>query len=115
MIDRLGYGIERMNISQAKRYLPLPDYDLSGGDEVRLTIFGSVVDESYTRLLMDNASLAFEDILALDRVQKNRPISDAALKRLRRKGLVEGRKPHVHVAADVARATGTEADRKSVV
>lgn len=90
MIDRLGYGIERMNISQAKRYLPLPDYDLSKGDEVRLTIYGSVVDESYTKLLMDNASLAFEDILALDRVQKNQPISDAALKRLRRKGLVEG-------------------------
>ena len=109
MIDRLGYGIERMNISQAKRYLPLPDYDLSKGDEVRLTIYGSVVDESYTKLLMDNANLAFEDILALDRVQKNQPISDDALKRLRRRGLVEGRKPHVHVAADVARATGTEA------
>ena len=25
MIDHLGYGIERMNHSQASRYLPLPD------------------------------------------------------------------------------------------
>lgn len=29
MIDHLGYGIERMNRSQASRYLPLPEYDLS--------------------------------------------------------------------------------------
>ena len=29
MIDHLGYGIERMNRSQAERYLPLPDYESS--------------------------------------------------------------------------------------
>lgn len=34
---------------------------------------------------------------------------DAALRRLRRKGLVEGRKPHLRVAASVAEATGTKA------
>ena len=38
MIDQLGNGIERMNRSQAKRYLPLPEYDLSEPSEVRLTI-----------------------------------------------------------------------------
>jgi ATP-dependent DNA helicase RecG len=51
MIDHLGYGIERMNRSQAGRYLPLPDYDLSEPGLVKLTIYGSVVDESYTRML----------------------------------------------------------------
>lgn len=109
MIDHLGYGIERMNHSQAGRYLPLPDYDLSDPNEVRLTIYGSVVDESYTRMLMAHANLPFEDVLALDRVQKGRPISEAAVKRLRRKGLVEGRRPNLHVATSVAEATGTEA------
>lgn len=109
MIDHLGYGIERMNRSQASRYLPLPDYDLSDPNEVRLTIYGSVVDESYTRTLMSHSDLPFEDVLALDRVQKGRPISDAALRRLRRKGLVEGRRPHLRVAASVAEATGTKA------
>lgn len=109
MIDHLGYGIERMNHSQASRYLPLPDYDLSNPCEVRLTIYGSVVDESYTRMLMARSDLPFEDVLALDRVQKGRPISDTALRRLRRKGLVEGRKPHLRVAASVAEATGTKA------
>ena len=38
MIDHLGYVIERMNRSQASRYLPLPGYDLSNPSEVRLTI-----------------------------------------------------------------------------
>lgn len=41
MIDHLGYGIERMNRSQANRYLPLPDYDLSDPREVKLTIYGA--------------------------------------------------------------------------
>ncbi|MST73269.1 transcriptional regulator [Olsenella sp. CA-Schmier-601-WT-1] len=109
MIDHLGYGIERMNRSQASRYLPLPDYDLSNPNEVRLTIYGSVVDESYTRALMAHSDLPFEDVLALDRVQKGRPVSDAALRRLRRKGLVEGRRPRLRVAASVAEATSTKA------
>lgn len=109
MIDHLGYGIERMNRSQAERYLPLPDYDLSEPGLVKLTIYGSVVDESYTRMLMRNSELPFEDVLALDRVQKGVPISDTTLRRLRRKGLVEGRRPHVRVAASIAEITGTRA------
>ena len=110
MIDHLGYGIERMNRSQRDRYLPLPDYDLSVPGEVRLVIYGSVVDEAYTKLLMQQSDLPFEDVLALDRVQKGRPIPESMLRRLRRKGLVEGRQPHLRVAASVAAATGTQAD-----
>ena len=110
MIDHLGYGIERMNRSQASRYLPLPDYDLSDPNEVRLTIYGSVVDESYTRVLMLNSNLPFEDILALDRVQKRQPIPAAMVRRLRRQGLVEGRKPNLYVSEAIANATGTQAE-----
>lgn len=110
MIDHLGYGIELMNHSQANRYLPLPDYDLSIPGEVHLTIYGRVVDEGYTKLLMQDTNLPFEDILALDRIQKGRPISDKALRRLRNKRLVEGRRPHLRVAASVAKATGTQVD-----
>lgn len=110
MIDHLGYGIERMNRSQASRYLPLPDYDLSDPAEVKLTIYGRVVDEAYTKLLMEDSDLPFEDILALDRVQKGRPIPDSTLKRLRRKKLVEGRVPNIRVSAEIATATGTKAE-----
>lgn len=110
MIDHLGYGIEKMNRSQAKRYLPLPEYDLSTPGEVRLTIWGSVVDEAYTRMLMQFGDLPFDEVMALDRIQKGRPIADDMLRRLRRKRLVEGRRPHLRVAATVAEATGTKTD-----
>lgn len=110
MIDHLGYGIEHINRSQASRYLPLPDYDLCTPNEVKLTIYGRVVDEGYTKLLMQDSDLPFEEVLALDRIQKGRPVPSQTLRRLRGKGLVEGRKPHLRVAASVARATGTQVD-----
>lgn len=57
-----------------------------------------------------NTDIALDDVLALDRVQKNLPIEDNVLKRLRKQKLVEGRKPNVHVSSNIASATGTEAD-----
>ncbi len=110
MIDKMGYGIHDMNLSQAKRYLPLPDYDVSDPNAVRMTIYGGVVDPTYTQMLMQKTSLAFMDILALDRVQKKLPIPDAAATRLKRARLIEGRKPYYHVSAVVANATASKAD-----
>lgn len=110
MIDTMGYGIRRMTNGQARRYLPLPDYDLSDPQSVKLTIYGGVVDPAYTRLLMQRTDLPLTDVLALDRVQKRLPLPDEAIRRLRRAKLIEGRKPHLHVAADVAAATGSKAD-----
>lgn len=110
MIDTMGYGIRRMNNSQAKRYLPLPDYDLSQRDTVKLVIHGGVVDTAYTRLLLMNTDLPFTDILALDRVQKKLTIPDDAVRRLRQAKLIEGRRPHLHVAANVAAVTASKAE-----
>ena len=109
MIDTMGYGIHEMHERQAKRYLPLPDYDLAEACAVKLTIYGGVVDAAYTRLLMQMTDLALTDILALDRVQKNLPISEGAVVHLKRAKLIEGRKPHLHVSALVAAATGGKA------
>jgi len=110
MIDRLGYGIRRMAQSQRDRYLPLPQYDLADPGAVRLTIYGAVIDKNYSELLMARSDLALVDVLALDRVQKGLPISEDAVRRLRRGKLVEGRRPHLHVSAVVAEATHTKAD-----
>lgn len=110
MIDMIGYGIHDMHLRQAKRYLPMPDYDLSGTETVMLTIYGSVVDPAYTRLLIRQTDLSLTDILTLDRVQKQLPIPQVAATRLRRAGLVEGRRPNLHVSAGVAQATAKKAD-----
>jgi len=110
LIDQLGYGIHRMVEDQVRRFLPLPDYDLTRPGEVKLTLPGAVIDEAYSRLLMVRTDLPIEDVLALDRVQKGLPVTGEASARLRKAKLIEGRKPHLHVAATVADAAGKRAE-----
>lgn len=109
MIDTMGYGIHEMFAGQARRFFPMPDYDLSEPAAVTLTLHGRVIDPAYSRLLIQHTDLPIEDVFALDRVQKQLPLDDKTIKRLRRAGLVEGRKPHLHVSAGVAKAAGTQA------
>lgn len=47
MIDTMGYGIHSIYAGQARRYFPLPDYDLTEPDAVKMTIYGGVVDSAY--------------------------------------------------------------------
>ncbi|MGK5094118.1 RNA-binding domain-containing protein [Deltaproteobacteria bacterium TL4] len=110
MIDSRGYGIYEMHLGQARRYFPLPDYDLSESDAVKITIHGKIVDPAYSRMLIQKTNLTLQDIFALDRVQKKLPIDDEVAKHLRRENLIEGRKPNYHVSATVAAATSSKAD-----
>lgn len=110
MIDTMGYGIHWMHREQARRYFPMPDYDLSEANAVRMTVYGSVVDLAYSRLLIQKTDLPLADVLALDRVQKKLPIPEGAVARLKRNGLIEGRKPHFHVSAAVAGVTAGKVD-----
>ena len=110
MIDTMGYGIHEMHLGQARRFFPMPDYDLSDPQAVKMTIHGRVVDPAYSRLLIQKTDLVLEDILALDRVQKRLPLDTAMVQHLRQAGLIEGRKPNLHVSASVAKATASKAD-----
>ena len=108
MIDTEGFGIHKMFVSQKERYLPMPDYDKSDGENVVLTIPGNVIDENYSLLLLEHADIDLTTAVLLDRVQKGRPISDNAIKKLRKEGLIEGRKPHLYVSKQIAKATSKE-------
>ena len=110
MIDTMGYGIRDMYVGQARRYFPMPDYDLSEPNAVQMTLYGSVVDIAYSRLLIQKTDLSLADVLALDRVQKKLPIPEDAAAHLRKAGLIEGRKPKYFVSAKVAAATASKAD-----
>ena len=110
MIDTMGYGIHQIYKGQARRYFPLPDYDLSEPGVVKMTVYGGVVDPAYSRLLIQKTDLPLADVLALDRVQKKLPIPDEAAARLKRMQLIEGRKPNFHVSAAVAIVTARKAD-----
>jgi len=110
MIDTIGSGIRRMFTKQRQRNFPMPDYDLSERDRVRVRIIGKVIDEKYTRMLTTRTDLELWDVIALDKVQKGRPISDEEFRLLKAKKLVEGRRPNLFVSAEVATATETRAE-----
>ena len=110
MIDTMGYGIHAMYLGQARRYFPMPDYDLSDPHAVKMTVYGHVVDPAYSRMLIQKTDLPLTDILCLDRIQKKLPVPVAIIRHLRRCGLIEGRKPNIHVSAVVARATASKAE-----
>jgi ATP-dependent DNA helicase RecG len=107
MIDTQGGGIKRMFETQWKRSFPLPDYDLSDPAKVSVYISGRILDERYTRLLMERTDLNLWQVMLLDRVQKRQRISHDEHRRLKAAGLVEGRYPNLIVAGKVARVTGT--------
>lgn len=110
MIDTQGLGIHTLFQKQRERYLPMPEYDLSDPGAVTLTIPGSVLDMDYSLMLIKHTDLDLETAILLDRVQKHKPISAEAVKMLRSKNLVEGRKNALIVAKSIAQATEQEAD-----
>lgn len=105
MIDTQGYGIHKMFVSQKERYLPMPDYDKSTPTEVVLTLPGTVIDENYSLLLLENRNLSLTDAVLLDSVQKGKRISSEAVAMLRKRKLIEGRLPHIFIAKDIAQVT----------
>jgi len=105
MIDTIGSGIKRMFHKQRKRFFPLPDYDLSDPERVRVRITGKVLDENYTRVLMSTTDLSLAEVIALDKTQKRLPLTDEEFRSLKARGLVEGRRPNLFVSAKVAAAT----------
>ena len=106
LIDTQGGGIKRMFDTQRKRSFPLPDYDLTETDRVAVSIPGSILDERYTRLLMERTDLDLEQVMLLDRIQKGLRIGRNEHRRLKADGLVEDRYSNLMVAGSVARATG---------
>lgn len=103
MIDTMGFGIRQVMFrGQAKRFLPLPEYDLSQPGRVTLHLAGQFLDENYSRALQSHPDLEWTDILALDRIQKGHVPDEIVLRSLRKRGLIEGRKPHLRITPDFA-------------
>jgi ATP-dependent DNA helicase RecG len=106
LIDTQGGGIKRMFETQRRRSFPLPDYELEKPGEVTVTLTGRILDERYTRLLMERTDLNLAQVMLLDRVQKKQGISKEDRRFLKNAGLIEGRYPSLMVAGSVAKATG---------
>jgi len=102
MIDRLGYGIHSLCLSQMKRFFPMPDYDLSQPANVILKIYGQTIDENYSKTLIQRGDLTLQEVILLDRVQKKLEMTDHAVSELRKKKLIEGRKPNYFIGVKVS-------------
>lgn len=110
MIDTIGSGIKKMFVMQRQRYFPLPNYNLKECNKVNVKIIGKILDENYTKLLINNTNLELKVVIALDKVQKKEPLTENEKKLLRRMKLIEGRYPNVYVASPIASVTNTKAE-----
>lgn len=108
MIDTIGSGIKKMFVIQKNKYFPLPDYDFSN-EKITVQITGKVVDVNYARKLAELKELSLQEIMLLDKVAKNKSITNDEARQLKSKNLIEGRKPNYHISSSVANVTGEKA------
>lgn len=101
MVDTIGSGIRKMFNFQRQRLFPLPDYEI-GQSRVQVTIIGKILNMEYANILAKKQDLSLVEIEALNRIQLNHSISDEEISRLRKKKLIEGRKPNLFIAKPVA-------------
>ena len=102
MIDTAGMRIRRSFEKLRERFFPMPDYDLSEENRVKVTIYGKILDEQYSKLLLENTELSLVEVMLLDRVQKNIVISKEQSDYLRKNKLVEGRYPNIYVSKSIS-------------
>ena len=109
LMETLNRGVKGMFRKQKERFFPLPDYDIAGQPaSVSVMLYGRVLDKGYVDALMTNSDLSLEDAVLLDQIQKGRKPPACELRRLRAKGLVEGRSPRLRISAQLAVAMGQE-------
>ncbi|PLX20797.1 transcriptional regulator [Candidatus Parcubacteria bacterium] len=104
LIDTIGSGIKKMFIIQKNKFFPLPEYELSN-ESVKVTIEGKVLDVKYASKLASMPSLTLEEIILLDKVQKGKQITSEEASFLKRKKLIEGKRPNLHISSDIAQIT----------
>ena len=108
MVDTIGSGILKIFRRQSEKLFPLPDYTLTA-NSVEVSISGKVLDEDYASILAQNRDLSLSDIMLLDKVSKHQEISKEAAAQLRKRGLIEGRRPNYYLSREVASKTGQKA------
>lgn len=81
----------------------MPDYNLSVGNQVGVTVYGKVLDENYTKLLFEHSEFDIQTVFLIDQVQKHHTITNEQVKYLRKLQVIEGRMPNIYLSADIAK------------
>ena len=103
MIDTQSMGIRKVYKIQQEKYFPMPDYNLSVGNQVGVTVYGKVLDENYTKLLFEHSEFDIQTVFLIDQVQKHHTITNEQVKYLRKLQVIEGRIPNIYLSADIAK------------
>ena len=108
MIDSQSIGIRRVFRIQRDRYFPLPDYDLSNRQQVKVCVYGKMLDENYSQILFANPDFDLETVFLIDCVQKRIKIDKEAVKHLRKLKVIEGMSPNIFLSASVSETIGEQ-------
>lgn len=108
MIDSQSIGIRRVFRIQRDRYFPLLDYDLSNRQQVKVCVYGKVLDENYSQILFANPDFDLETVFLIDCVQKRIKIDKEAVKHLRKLKVIEGMSPNIFLSASVSETIGEQ-------
>lgn len=109
MIDTIGSGIKKLFNIQRDKFFPLPEYDLSD-HKVKLTITGKVLDSNYARKLAEDKTLSLFETMILDKVQKNKKLTNEEYKLLKSKNLIEEKRNNYFISSTVAEITNQKPD-----
>lgn len=109
MIDTIGSGIKKLFNIQRDKFFPLPEYDLSD-HKVKLTITGKVLDSNYARKLAEDKTLSLFETMILDKVQKNKKLTNEEYKLLKSKNLIEGKRNNYFISSTAAEITNQKPD-----
>lgn len=109
MIDTIGSGIKKLFNIQKDKFFPLPEYDLSD-HKVKVTITGKVLDSNYARKLAEDKTLSLFETMILDKVQKNKKLTNEEYKLLKSKNLIEGKRNNYFISSTVAEITNQKPD-----
>lgn len=104
MIDTATLGIRRAYNIQKAKYFPMPDYNVSSGTQVEVTIYGKTLNDSYMHILYDHQDLDLQTVFLLDRIQKGLSVEKEDVDRLRSQKLVEGRLNSLYLSASAAKS-----------
>lgn len=104
MIDTATLGIRRAYNIQKAKYFPMPDYNISSGTQVEVTVYGKTINDNYMHILYDHQDLDLQTVFLLDRVQKGLPIDKQDVDRLRAAKLVEGRITNLFLSASASKS-----------
>ncbi|MDM8560961.1 transcriptional regulator [Thiotrichales bacterium HSG14] len=93
----IGGGIKRIFTLQREKLFPMPDYNFED-NLVLMKITGKILDLEYTKVLAQLPFLSLSEIILLDKVQKQEPLSSEELKLLRQRKLIEGENTRLYIS-----------------